>query len=213
MTTPPVSKVLIGTTGLLWLGAVLVSWNALLRHTYQTSAEVNQSETRKSVSSSEKYRVIVFAHPFCPCTRATLNKLDESLTRFPAGVSIRVIFSTFGLPVSAVSSSAIVAQARRLKGVEVESDNSGTKASEFNAKVSGEVFAFNRQGSCVFHGGLTSGRGHQGESIGQRELELRVCENVNEPYIGPVFGCTLPVCTDSSTISSSALVSKAVEAR
>jgi hypothetical protein len=142
--------------------------------------------------SSGNFHIVVFAHPCCPCTRATLQKLDESLTRIPRATSVSVVFVTAGLNAVEALSSPSVAYARRLPGVDVRFDETGEEARRFRATTSGEVFAFDRQGRCLFHGGVTTGRGHLGDSAGQRELERLASGVARETCIAPVFGCALP---------------------
>lgn len=179
-----------------WIGISLFGWCTLFRHTFRPSitAEIAARSlcAQGLAQPSEAFQIVIFAHPFCPCTQATLDKLDESLTRFPAKTSIRVIFVIEGLERSSVEESSSIAFARRLPKVEVQFDDTGEAVLHWGARVSGEVFAFNRSGHCVFHGGLTSGRGHKGDSLGQKELERRAAGGCDEQYAGPVFGCALP---------------------
>lgn len=186
--------------GAVWIGAAILGWASLFQHTYQpatTAADpVTQWPDASLPASSDRYQIVIFAHPCCPCTRATLNKFDESLTRLPSNTSIQVIFTTVGLIPSAVAESPTVAFARQLKGVDVQFDETGDIARRFHATVSGEVFAFDRQGRRLFHGGVTAGRGHQGDSVGQQQLERLVCGESREAYSAPVFGCTLAIGGD-----------------
>jgi hypothetical protein len=177
-------------------------WSYLLEHTYRpmpTAAGVtswpDETCVLKSADSevaAGKFRIVVFAHPFCPCTRATLHKFDESLTRLPGNSAVSVVFVTAGLQMADVTGSDNVAYARRLPGVEVRFDHTGDESRRFGASVSGEVFAFNCRGCRVFHGGVTSGRGHEDASVGQQQLERLAGGFAEEAYTGPVFGCALP---------------------
>lgn len=180
----------------IWLAAGMLGWGALLQHTFQPAptADVPPHWPTGAVSapSSANFRIVVFAHPCCPCTHATLHKLDESLTRLPGDTSIRVVFVTSGLNPADISGSPGVAFARRLPGVELQFDQTGEISRRFHATVSGEVFAFDRTGRLMFHGGLTAGRGHLGDSVGQQQLESLLRGAARKPFKAPVFGCSLP---------------------
>jgi len=188
--------------GVVWCGLAILVWSFLLKHTYRpmpTAAGVTSWPDETGVLKSNdtqdavgRFRIVVFVHPLCPCTRATLHKFDESLTRLPGDTAVSVVFVIAGLKMSDVIDSDNVAFARRLPGVEVRFDATGDESRRFGASVSGEVFAFNRQGCRVFHGGVTSGRGHEDASVGQRHLERLAAGFADEAYTGPVFGCALP---------------------
>jgi hypothetical protein len=182
--------------GIVWCGCALPGWRALLRHAYEPAAsgEVVALWPAGAFAAdpSAGFRVVLFAHPCCPCTRATLNKLDESLPRIPGGTSIHVIFVTAGLSPADLSGSTLVDMARGLPGVDVRLDDTGDEARRFGAKISGEVLVFDRQGRRVFHGGLTSARGHDGESAAQQQLERTLRGQSYDSYTAPVYGCALP---------------------
>jgi hypothetical protein len=180
-------------TGILaWLGVVVLLWSVLLRHAYQPASVSNSSDGRQLFEPG-RFRIVFFAHPLCPCTRASLCELDESLARLPDDTSASVVFVTAGLHESDVERSPIVNQARRIPGVEVRFDETGREAKRYHASISGEVFGVDRSGRVLFHGGLTPGRGHQGDSGGQRLLERIARGNFHDsPCRAPVFGCPLP---------------------
>lgn len=180
----------------VWIGSALWGWSALLEHTYRPAetadAVTDWPDAAWPTAPSASFQIVVFAHPFCPCTRATLQKLDESLTRLPDETRISVIFVTAGLKPAEVAGSSTVEFARRLPGVEVRFDETGDWAERFHARVSGEVFAFDRQGRRRFHGGVTTGRGHLGDAAGQELLERLALGVTEESSTAPVFGCALP---------------------
>ena len=168
----------------------------MLQHTYQPAAtgSIPDRWPQSNLAvSTDGYRIIVFAHPFCPCTQATLDQLDESLTRLPANTSVHVVFSTAGLPPEQIDRSRSLRFARQIKGVAVHRDDTGEETQKFGATISGEVVAFDPSGRRVFHGGITAGRGHRGASTGQDQMESLILGRCRTPCSAPVFGCSLPV--------------------
>lgn len=181
--------------GLAWFGAAILGWSAMLQHTYQpqpTEKPASQWPKTKLAVKTDGVRIVVFAHPFCPCTQATLNSLDESLSRLPSHTSLHIVFCTAGFDDQQVALSQTMAFARRIPQVDVYCDEDGEETRLFGAKVSGEVFAFDFHGRRVFHGGVTVGRGHRGESAGQKMLERLVLGQSVSVGSTRVFGCALP---------------------
>jgi hypothetical protein len=191
------------------LASASLGWMWLLEHAFRPTATrdfVAQWPCgARPVPAEADTRIIVFAHPYCPCTRATLDQLDQSLTRFPHNTFVRVVFTTAGLHGRDIAESGLVAFARRMPRVDVYLDETAEETLRFQARVSGEVLAFDRSGNCQFHGGLTSGRGHRGESTGQRQLERVAVGDSTAPFIGPVYCCVLPSGTVRTDESSGSL--------
>ena len=179
-------------SGAVWLGVSLLVFGFLYRHTYQPSKIPTLPVGDEAIETSSHFRIKLFAHPYCPCTRASLEQFGESLTRFPEDVQAEIIFVTAGLAESEIASSPLVSQARELHGAQVRLDATGEEANRWGATVSGEVLAFDARGHLVFRGGITPGRGHQGASTGQAELENIVNGRSPGPCATPVFGCHLP---------------------
>jgi len=135
--------------------------------------------------------MVLFAHPYCPCTKATLNELEESLARLPSDASVSVVFVTCRLSAPEVTDSDNVVLARGLSGITVRFDEDGHEAQSLGATVSGELFAFDASGCLVYHGGLTPARGHQGDAVGQAQLELIAHGKLAKCCAAPIFGCPL----------------------
>ena len=178
--------------GVVWLGMLLLVFGFLNRHAFQPSKIPTLPRGEKTIEVSAHFRVRLFAHPYCPCSRASLEHFAESLTRFPEGVQSEVIFVTAGLEESEVATSPLVLRAQELARAKVRFDATGEEAERFGVSVSGEVLAFDSGGRLVFRGGITPGRGHQGTSTGQAELENIVNGRSPGPCATPVFGCHLP---------------------
>ena len=133
----------------------------------------------------------MFAHPGCPCTRASLTNLAELVERSPGRFDLTVVFVTQGLSPNVVAQASVIQTAREMRTARVCFDDGG-EARVFGASVSGEVFAFDARGNTVFHGGLTAARGHVGDSDGLRQLERALVSSPRSIIEAPVFGCRLP---------------------
>ena len=70
-------------------------------------------------------------------------------------------------------------------------DVDGTEAGRFGAATSGQVLLYDAGGRLRFSGGLTSTRGHPGESPGHRRIAAVVGGGDTEEATTRVFGCAL----------------------
>jgi hypothetical protein len=138
--------------------------------------------------AADKPTLLLFAHPRCPCTRATLAELDGLVRRSPA-LDVRVLFfRPRDQPDEWVRGDSFES-ASAIPGARVSIDVSGAEARRFGALTSGQAVLY-QGGALRFQGGLTVARGHQGQSAGSDAVEhwLRGQPAAAE---APVFGCAL----------------------
>ena len=139
----------------------------------------------------ERATLMMFVHPLCACTRASLIELREALnanaTDHAPAVWI-VLLSPQGIVKDWHEHIAAIAQ--RIPEATIVTDVEGTAADKFGASTSGHVVVYDRAGQLVFSGGITGGRGHVGDNESRRDLiaALRGGDQVLEH---PIFGCGL----------------------
>lgn len=113
--------------------------------------------------------LIVFVHPYCPCTTATLRNLEDALDSTNHTVSIVQLrtarLESLHVPVPSIA--RIVDK----NGWSLVLDNEGVEASTFGATTSGECMLFTPSGALLFAGGITASRGHQGDNQGLATLK------------------------------------------
>jgi len=78
-----------------------------------------------------------------------------------------------------------------IPGVEVMADPDGVEAGRFGGATSGEVLLYGPDGHLTFAGGITSARGHEGDSPGAERIYDLVTTGHAELAVAPVFGCPL----------------------
>lgn len=120
------------------------------------------------------FTLVLLAHPDCPCTGATLAELEAIIARSQGKLTSYVIFSKPGVHDTNISSSALWKAATRIPSVTVVYDSTGIDTSRFGGHVSGQTMLYDPNGILVFTGGITSGRGHQGDSDGADAILRRV---------------------------------------
>jgi len=135
--------------------------------------------------------VLMFAHPRCPCTRASLTELARIAALFPDQLDVRIFFR---LPESASPdwmNTDRWQQAREIPGAHVAGDPNGVLAARFGAKTSGHVLFYDGAGRLLFTGGITAARARTGDSPGGETLiALLRGESAAQPH-SAVFGCPL----------------------
>jgi hypothetical protein len=139
----------------------------------------------------------MFVHPECPCSRASLGELEKLLVRCAGSIRSEVVFFEPSEKPEKWGDTGLWRQAREMSGVEAMPDIDGVEARLFSARTSGDTFVFDAAGRLVFHGGITSARGHAGDNDGSFAIEAIVhgspaCGGVSDRAATPVYGCPLP---------------------
>lgn len=151
------------------------------------------STLRRSI---ERPTLVFFMHPQCPCTRASLAELRKLLEASTLkGELLPEVIVAVGRPAVADpgwEDSDTVGSAALLPRTTVFQDLGGAEAERFGAVVSGTVMLFDRAGRKLFVGGLTTSRGHEGDSAGGAVLrELLAKQTATTAATFPTFGCRL----------------------
>jgi hypothetical protein len=137
--------------------------------------------------------LLMFAHPHCPCTRASVGELALFMARHQGRVRARVLF----LQPEGVSQdwtrSDLWRETARIPGVQVSSDPAGAEAKLFGAETSGQCVLYSPEGELRFQGGITISRGHWGDNPGLSALEGQVSGKIATEVRTAVFGCSLGV--------------------
>jgi hypothetical protein len=157
------------------------------------------------IHQNGRFKLVVFAHPMCPCTRASLAELARLLAVCDDQVETHVVLIEPDGTDASWRDSDLVRQARQIPGVEVLLDANRHEANLFHARTSGCCLLYDPAGKLAFQGGLTVARGHEGDSDGSRTV-LALLGGNNAAMAGsPVFGCPLFESeTSSSRIASPA---------
>jgi len=162
-----------------------------------TPGEVTTSPTQWPSNSqiehnADRPTLVVFAHPRCPCTRASINELALIMAHCPDQVDARVLFfKPAGFSVG-WEKTDLWTSAEAIPGVEVVSDEEGSEAKRFHATTSGYSLLYNSQGQLLFSGGITGSRGHSGDNAGRSAVEsFLMNDQIDQTQQTFVFGCPL----------------------
>jgi len=182
------------SAGIICAGVVGVGTHALFRYE-STPGTASAPPARwpahtKIVPRRGAFTLVLFAHPDCPCTRASLEQLRRLLTRAGGAWSATVEFRKPGVALVEAQESLLWKDASAIPGLSVALDSEGLETREFRAFVSGETMLYDPTGRLVFSGGITSARGHVGDNLASDAVLLHIA---GRPAVdrAPVFGCSL----------------------
>lgn len=140
---------------------------------------------------SERTTLVLFAHPECPCTAATLEELDHVLARDRDKIAAFVVFLHTKKFADVWSQSNLRKKAAAIPGVTTLDDPDGRFAETFGARTSGHVVLYSASGNLLFSGGITESRGHIGRNSAEKALISRVEREQSSRVETPVYGCSL----------------------
>lgn len=138
----------------------------------------------------DRAKLLIFLHPQCSCGRATIAELARITANDPGAMDIRVFFyQPSDQPLEWVQTD-IWHQALADPDVVVSViDDQQLKV--FGAVTSGQAMLYDKNGNLVFSGGITPGRGHEGENQGRESIEKFLQTGKTDLPEAFVFGCSL----------------------
>jgi hypothetical protein len=140
---------------------------------------------------SDKLTLVLFAHPHCPCTRASLHELEGLLAGTRNRVSVTVVFTIpDGVP-AGWEQGDLWNSVTSIPGFRVIRDQGGGEAHRFDVEGSGHVLLYAPSGKLLFSGGITASRGHEGNNVGRSAIVSFILGGDSPVSHAPVFGCSL----------------------
>ena len=179
----------------LWLVAAGTGFAWILN--YQSSSGVagvapeHWPSGTQLVLDSKYDTLVMFAHPQCPCTEATMEELNHLLARSEGSVTAQVWFFKPDAFSHDWVRSDLWKSAAAIPGVTVREDVNGAQARLFGAETSGYVLLFDTHGRLLFKGGITGSRGHAGDNAGENAIIALLKGQAAGLDQTPVYGCSL----------------------
>ena len=162
------------------------------------------------VARSNSPLLLVFIHPQCSCTHATLDELDQILhdpiphdpIRDAAGntrlastqlASTQIVLAVYHSPTLDRSPGlAAFTPATWLHApFRLLTDTGGRLARRFGAATSGEIVLYAADGHLLFQGGITPERAHVGASPASAALRAALLHGTPQTRGFSVFGCSI----------------------
>jgi hypothetical protein len=135
--------------------------------------------------------LLLFAHPHCPCSRASISELARLMTKGHGRVTATVMMYRPSNQPVAWAQSHLWNGAAAIPGVRVLTDLDGRESAIFRANVSGHTLLYDAGGRLVFSGGITGARGHEGDNAGRHAIERLLLDGTATIDRSSVFGCFL----------------------
>jgi len=178
----------------VWIGGVLLGMSQLWSYestpTHAAPAVV-QWPTSGSLRRSSRLTLVMAAHPCCPCTRASVSELARIMARNRNAVAAYVLCYTPKIVPKEWHETDLYTRLAAIPGVTVVRDEEGREAARFHATVSGQTLLFDATGRLRYSGGITSARGVEGDSAGQRAVLALMRGEQIQRSLYPAFGCSL----------------------
>ncbi len=175
---------------LLWVISLVGGTLSLNYHASVPGAAASLGDVHPGVKLP---RLLVFLHPHCPCSRATVGELERLIAAAPGRFETEVIFIDLGDRDQ--RSGSLWRQVETLPGTRVRADIGGEEALRLHARTSGQVFFYDGENRLKFAGGITPARGHWGDSAGRAAvlalLRERTPSSNAAVLSSQVFGCAL----------------------
>ena len=184
-----------------WAAAVAIGWRLILDYEFKPESPNLAVATSwwpadtNLVTAPNRPTILFFVHPKCPCTRASLSELEriwvlrEAMTISPPQL---IVVAT--VPSNATSdwlTSRTLERANKLSDSKLVIDTEGREAQRFGAMTSGTVMWFDDVGRRLFAGGITAGRGHEGDNAGRKSIEDLLRGSTRLVVSMPALGCKL----------------------
>ena len=140
--------------------------------------------------------LLVFVHPKCPCSQATVAEMEQLLRRIESAAGAHTPQSRIIAVVPkdydpSWLQTVSIARALALPRAELFIDEGGVEAQRFGAEVSGTVLYYCSAGVLQYGGGVTAARGHAGPNVGRENLREAIANRPPQFPTIPAFGCRL----------------------
>ena len=186
-------KIMIAAT--LWLSVIVACMICIVGYSYTPGdtgmTPIYYPKDSQVALDANRPTLIMFAHPHCPCTFASINELARLMADCRGRQTAQVWFVKNDGTVRDWTDTDLWRAASAVPGVSVHRDDGGVEARRFQARTSGQTMLYGPDGQLLFHGGITISRGHEGDSPGLDDLEA-ILKGQSIAQVEPtVFGCPL----------------------
>lgn len=176
----------------IWLGLCLAGMGVLVNYSNGQGAafEIPQRNPN-SETESDRFTLLMFVHPKCPCSRASVSELARLMTRCSEQIDATVYFYQPLSQETTWAKTSLWQMVQRIPHLRMEVDVDGAVAKQFGAATSGHVILYRADGELAYSGGITAGRGHEGDNTGRASVTALAEGRTPKRNRMPVFGCPI----------------------
>ncbi len=153
--------------------------------------------------AAEGPTLVVFLHPRCACSFATVHELTRLIERVPKTPRVDVVFLGNAAAEPPATRGELWSAAASVPGAMLSTDDQGREARRFGAFTSGQTLLYDADGRLRYAGGLTLARGHEGDNMGRRRVAALLAGTAAPSGPEAVYGCPLvgDEVADADTLS------------
>jgi hypothetical protein len=205
-TIKPIEKrIPVVALGLVWLGLVTTAILMMIRYSQTpglpSAPAANWPAASRLPRDHDRPTLVLFVHPRCPCSRATIGELERLMAHCQGRVNAHIFFLQPAGMTAKWTETDTWRAAELIPGVTVHRDEAGREARLFGAVTSGDTALYDAQGRLAFHGGITDARGHAGDNTGEDALQALIFGATPQSTSAPTYGCSLFECTPADNQS------------
>jgi hypothetical protein len=181
----------------LWIASIAYGGWSVRRYESTPGARATTPASWPTTSAipreADASQLVMFVHPKCSCTRASLEELAAVLTQLPGRVSAWIVIEDDRAPRASghpIDSPMDLPMAHPAHVTAIH-DPHGAEARLFGALTSGHTVLYDSKGSLLFSGGITGARGHVGDNWGTKRLVSAAGHPGRLVTTHSVYGCPL----------------------
>jgi hypothetical protein len=123
-----------------------------------------------------------------------MAELERTLAKCPHSVTPWIVFYKPSTAAADWVATDLWHTAQTIPGAKIVTDPNGAEARRFGAQTSGETLVYDSEGQLQFSGGITTARGHEGDSAGKSAVLEILNHRETEFQKTPVYGCSIAPC-------------------
>jgi hypothetical protein len=200
------SQIAIGGALLTWL-TVISAGMTYLAYYDQRAGEQQTAPAfiaPLAMPAAGKQRLLMFVHPRCPCSAASLREFERLMARCHDQIDATVYFICPADEPDAWVHGRLWDLAQSIPGTTRQVDAGGQLSKQFGATTSGTIVLYDQAGHLKYQGGITVARGHEGDSRGKDALFALARGETQAAAQCPVYGCPLTNSAPANPAHSSA---------
>jgi hypothetical protein len=171
--------------------AVLLKYDSTAGPHGSPNEHLSDSHRQELSLTPDQTSLLVFIHPRCPCTAATLSELERLVGRVHHLTSTTVIAYIPSEEPKEWADTGLTQRALRLPNSRLLLDEDARLAEAFSVYTSGHTLLYDRHSQLQYSGGITGSRGHEGANVGTDSILAILKGESATIRRAPVYGCLI----------------------